>query len=64
MNLSSSSFHANVNGESSDGSLKRIVENLSKSNQQLLQTIGELRAENTKLQLFINIAAFHKYCSS
>ena len=57
MNPPSSSFSADVNGESSDGSLKRMVENLSQSNQQLLQTIEELRAENTKLQLFINIAA-------
>ena len=57
MNPPSSSFSADVNGESSDGSLKRMVENLSQSNQQLLQTIEELRAENSKLQLFINIAA-------
>ena len=55
MNPPSSSFSADVYGESSDGSLKRMVENLSQSNQQLLQTIEELRAENTKLQLFINI---------
>jgi signal transduction histidine kinase len=57
MNPPSSSFSADVNGESSDGSLKRMVENLSQSNQQLLQTIEELRAENSKLQLFISIAA-------
>lgn len=57
MNPPSSSFSADVNGESSDRSLKRMVENLSQSNQQLLQTIEELRAENSKLQLFINIAA-------
>lgn len=57
MNQPSSSFSADVNGESPDGSLKRMVENLSQSNQQLLQTIEELRAENSKLQLFINIAA-------
>jgi signal transduction histidine kinase len=57
MNPPSSSFSADVNGESSDDSLKRMIENLNQSNQQLLQTIEELRAENTKLQLFINIAA-------
>ena len=57
MNPPSSSFSADVNGEPSDGSLKRMVENLSQSNQQLLQTIEKLRAENSKLQLFINIAA-------
>ena len=33
------------------------MESLSQSNQQLLQTIEELRAEIVKLQLFINIAA-------
>ena len=52
-----SSFHANVNGEPSVDSLKMMVENLNHSNQQLLQTIEKLRAENSKLQLFINIAA-------
>ena len=53
-----SSFHPHANGESSeDTNLDRLVENLNQSNQQLLQTIEELRAENTKLQLFINIAA-------
>src|SRR5215216_7346322 len=57
MNQSSSSFHANVNGKPSINSLKMMVENLSQSNQQLLQTIEKLRAENSKLQLFINIAA-------
>ncbi len=46
-----------MNKESSDDSLKRIVENLTQSNQQLLQTVENLRAENAKLQLFINIAA-------
>lgn len=51
------SFHPHANGESSDGSLKRMVENLSQSNQQLLQTIEKLKTENSKLQLFINIAA-------
>jgi signal transduction histidine kinase len=34
-----------------------MVEELNQSNQQLLQTIEKLRAENSKLQLFINIAA-------
>jgi signal transduction histidine kinase len=57
MNPSSSSFSADVSGDPSADSLKRVVENLNQSNQQLLQTIEELRAENTKLQLFINIAA-------
>ena len=52
------SFHPHANGESSeDTNLDRLVEDLNQSNQQLLQTIEELRAENTKLQLFINIAA-------
>src|SRR5215207_8669983 len=34
-----------------------MVEDLNQSNQQLLQIIEKLRAENSKLQLFINIAA-------
>ena len=52
------SFHPHANGESSeDKNLDRLVEDLNQSNQQPLQTIEELRAENTKLQLFINIAA-------
>jgi signal transduction histidine kinase len=34
-----------------------MMESLNQSNQQLLQTIEELRAEIVKLQLFINIAA-------
>jgi two-component system sensor histidine kinase VicK len=34
-----------------------MVENLNQSNHQLLQIIEELKAENLKLQLFINIAA-------
>ena len=34
-----------------------MVENLNQSNQELLQIIEELKAENLKLQLFINIAA-------
>ena len=53
-----SSSHANMNGESPDGSLKRMVENLSQSNQQLLQTIEELRAVEFKA------STFHKYCSA
>src|SRR5918999_304290 len=57
MNPLSSSSSADINGEPSDNSLKKMVEDLNKSNQQLLQTIEELRTENTKLQLFINIAA-------
>jgi signal transduction histidine kinase len=52
------SFHPHTNGESSeDSNLERMVENLNQSNQQLLQTIEKLKAENSKLQLFINIAA-------
>jgi signal transduction histidine kinase len=58
MSQPSSSFHADVNGESSDDTnLEGMVESLSQSNQQLLQTIEKLREEITKLQLFINIAA-------
>jgi signal transduction histidine kinase len=57
MNPPSSSFSSDVNGESSVDSLKKIVENLNQSNQQLLQTIEEQRTEIVKLQLFINIAA-------
>jgi len=57
MNPQSSSFSADVNGDPSADSLKRLVENLNQSNQQLLQTIEELKTENSKLQLFINIAA-------
>src|ERR687895_903437 len=52
-----SSFSADVNGEPPDNSLKKMVEDLSKSNQQLLQTIEKQREEVVKLQLFINIAA-------
>ena len=53
-----SSFNPHANGESSeDTNLDRLVENLNQSNQQLLQTIEELKTENSKLQLFINIAA-------
>lgn len=52
------SFHPHANGESSeDINLDRLVEDLNQSNQQLLQTIEKLKTENTKLQLFINIAA-------
>ena len=52
------SFHSHTNGESSeDTNLERMVESLNQSNQQLLQTIEKLKVENSKLQLFINIAA-------
>jgi len=52
------SFHPHTNGEpSEDSNLERMMENLNQSNQQLLQTIEKLKAENSKLQLFINIAA-------
>src|SRR5215204_53784 len=52
------SFNLHANGESSeDSNLERMVENLNQSNQQLLQTIEKLKTENSKLQLFINIAA-------
>lgn len=52
------SFHPHANEESSeDKNLDRLVEDLNQSNQQLLQTIEKLKTENTKLQLFINIAA-------
>jgi signal transduction histidine kinase len=57
MNPPSSSFSADVNGDPSADSLKRVVENLNQSNQQHLQTIEKLKTENSKLQLFINIAA-------
>ena len=56
MNPPSSSF-SDVNGDPAADSLKRVVENLNQSNQQLLQTIEKLKTENSKLQLFINIAA-------
>jgi signal transduction histidine kinase len=53
-----SSIHTHDNGEpSEDTNSDNIVENLNQSNQQLLQTIEELKAEIVKLQLFINIAA-------
>jgi signal transduction histidine kinase len=52
-----SSFSADVNGDPSADSLKRVLENLNQSNQQLLQAIEKLKTENSKLQLFINIAA-------
>jgi signal transduction histidine kinase len=57
MNPPSSSFSSDVNGDPAADSLKRVVENLNQSNQQLLQTIEKLKTENSKLQLFINIAA-------
>jgi signal transduction histidine kinase len=56
--MNDSSFHPHANGESSeDTNSERMVDNLSQSNQQLLQTIDKLKAEIVKLQLFINIAA-------
>ena len=45
MNPPSSSFSADINGEPSDNSLKKMVEDLNKSNQQLLQTIEKQREE-------------------
>jgi signal transduction histidine kinase len=52
------SFHTSTNGEQSkDTNLESMVKNLNESNYQLLQTVEELKAENLKLQLFINIAA-------
>jgi signal transduction histidine kinase len=57
-NVIESSFSGDVNGEpSEDTNLDRMVEDLNQSNQQLLQTIEKLKTENSKLQLFINIAA-------
>jgi signal transduction histidine kinase len=53
-----SSFHTDDTGEpSEDTNSDNMVENLNQSNQQLLQTIEELKTEIVKLQLFINIAA-------
>ena len=58
MKLNPSSFNAPANGEpSEDTNSDKMIENLNQSNQQLLQTIEELKAEIVKLQLFINIAA-------
>jgi signal transduction histidine kinase len=57
MNQPPASFHVDVNGDPSQDSLEGIVENLNQSNQQLLRIIEKLRTENSKLQLFINIAA-------
>jgi signal transduction histidine kinase len=52
------SFHTSTSGEQSkDTNLESMVKNLNESNYQLLQTVEELKAENLKLQLFINIAA-------
>src|SRR5215216_5177293 len=54
----SSSFHPHDNKEPLDSTnLDDMMENLNRSNQQLLQAIEELKAENLKLRLFINIAA-------
>jgi signal transduction histidine kinase len=53
-----SSFHAHANGELSEvTNSDNIIENLYQSNQQLLQTIEELKAEIVQLRLFITIAA-------
>ena len=52
------SFDPHANGEpSKDTNSERMINNLNQSNQQLLHTIDELKAEIVKLQLFINIAA-------
>ena len=51
MNPPSSSFSSDVNGDPSADSLKRVVEDLNQSNQQLLQTIEKLKTENSKLNL-------------
>lgn len=52
------SFHTSTNGEQSkDKNSESIIKDLNESNHQLLQTIEELKAENVKLRLFINIAA-------
>jgi signal transduction histidine kinase len=52
------SFHTSTNGEQSkDTNSESVIKNFSESNHQLLQTIEELKAENVKLRLFINIAA-------
>ena len=54
------SFHTSTNGEhSQDTNLESAMENLNESNHQLLQTIEELKAENVKLRLFINIAEIY-----
>src|SRR5215211_5529935 len=54
----SSSFHPYDNREPLDNTnVDNMMENLNQSNQQLLQTIEELKEENFKLRLFINIAA-------
>ena len=56
--MNPSSFNTPANGEpSEDTNSDKIIENLNQSNQQLLQTIQVLKAEITKLRLFINIAA-------
>jgi hypothetical protein len=50
----SSSFHPHDNREPLDNTnVDNMMENLNQSNQQLLQTIEKLKAENLKLQLFI-----------
>jgi signal transduction histidine kinase len=52
-----SSFHTYDKGEPSEyTNADNMVQNFNQSNQQLIQTIGDLKAEIVKLQLFINIA--------
>jgi signal transduction histidine kinase len=58
LDKSSSSSHKRANRESSeDTNSDKMVKDLNQSNQQLLQTIEELKAEIVKLQHFITIAA-------
>ena len=52
-----SSFSRNVEKHLDNTQSDKIIGNLIQSNEQLMQTIDELKAENIKLQLFINIAA-------
>jgi signal transduction histidine kinase len=53
-----SSLNENTNKKHLDNTNSdKIIENLIQSNEHLMRTIDELTAENTKLQLFINIAA-------
>jgi signal transduction histidine kinase len=52
-----SSFSENLEKHLDNAQSDKIIGNLIQSNEQFMQTVDELRAENTKLQLFINIAA-------
>lgn len=53
-----SSLNENTNKKHLDNTNSdKIIENLIQSNEHLMRTVDELTAENTKLQLFINIAA-------